>query len=102
METTRPSHDEIGVSIEHPASWSVNREQSMLAGTYGLQLWKRTISSPQQCCGIPGARVALAPELTPDQIDRTVQEKLDAYSDHLPVAREEVSVGAQGLEGVAV
>ena len=102
METTRTSHAEIGVSVEHPADWSVNREQAMLAGTYGLQLWKPRESPQQQCCGIPAARVAVVPDLTPDQIDQTVQEKLDAYSDHLPVSREEMSVGVDGLEGVAI
>ena len=36
METTRTSHNEIGVSVEHPADWSVNREQAMLAGLFNI------------------------------------------------------------------
>lgn len=102
MEKTRTSHDEIGISITHPSGWSVHHEESLLDGTYGLQLWKPTTDSPQQCCGIPGARVAVIPDLAPDEIDDKVQEKLDALSDHLPVARQKVSVGIEGIESVAV
>jgi hypothetical protein len=103
MQTKSTDYHEIGVSLEHPADWAVEHEPYMLADTYGLQCWKPAPVSPHGCCGIPAARVAVAPSLTPDQIDRTVQEKLDAYKEHqLPVAQEKVSVGVDELEGVAV
>lgn len=103
MQTRSTDYREIGVSLEHPADWSVEREQYMLADTYGFQCWKPAPASPQGCCGIPAARVAVVPNLTPDQIDPSVKEKLDAYKEYdLPVAHEKVSVGVDELEGVAV
>jgi hypothetical protein len=103
MQTRSTDYREIGVSLEHPADWAVEHEQYMFAGTHGLQLWRPTPASPQSCCGTPTARVAVAPNLTPGQIDQAVQEKLDAYREYdLPVAHEKVSVGVDELEGVAV
>jgi hypothetical protein len=46
-------------------------------------------------------RVALAYGLEPGQIEAKVREKLAAYAD-LPVEREEVGIGEEGHEGVAV
>jgi hypothetical protein len=103
METRSTEYREIGVSLEHPADWAVDYEQYMLAGTHGMELWKPAPLSPEACCGIPTARVAVAPGLAPDQIDQTVQETLDAYRENdLPVAHQKVSVGVGELEGVAV
>jgi len=103
METRSTEYREIGVSLEHPADWAVDYEQYMLAGTHGMELWKPAPLSPEACCGIPTARVAVAPGLAPDQIDQTVRETLDAYRENdLPVAHQKVSVGVGELEGVAV
>jgi len=103
MQTRSTDYHQIGVSLEHPADWVVEHEPYMLADTYGLQCWKPAPVSPQGCCGVPAARVAVAPSLTPDQIDQTVQDKLEAYREQqLPVAQEKVSVGVDELEGVAV
>ncbi|HET7271375.1 MAG TPA: M23 family metallopeptidase [Rubrobacter sp.] len=103
METTTTDYREIGVSLEHPAGWVVEQEQYMISDTYGFQCWKPTTLSPRACSGIPAVRVAVAPGLTPDQIEQTVQEKLDAYREYnLPMADAKVSVGVDELEGHAV
>jgi hypothetical protein len=103
MDTRSTDYREIGVSLEHPADWAVEHEEYMLAGTHGMQWWRSGPVSPEGCCGIPTARVAVAPGLAPEQIDQTVQEKLDAYREYdLPVAHEKVSVGVDELDGVAV
>ncbi len=92
----------VGASIVHPAQWTVERERYTLDGTYGFTLWK---PGPDPAVhdhgGKPAVRVALAYGLDPGEIEAKVREKLAAYAD-LPVEREEVSVGEEGHEGVAV
>ncbi|MCA1687544.1 MAG: M23 family metallopeptidase [Actinobacteria bacterium] len=92
----------IGASVAHPAGWSVERERYTLDDTYGFTLWKpEPDPAAHDHGGRPAVRVALAYDLEPGQIEAAVREKLAAYS-HLPMVREEVSVGERGHEGVAV
>jgi murein DD-endopeptidase MepM/ murein hydrolase activator NlpD len=102
VETERTNADVIGASMAHPAKWSVERERYTLDDTYGFTLWK---PEPEPAAhdhgGSPAVRIALAYGLEPGQIEATVRQKLAAYP-HLPMLREEVSVGEKGHEGVAV
>jgi hypothetical protein len=102
VSTERTNADVIGASIAHPAEWSVERERYTFDDTYGFTLW-RPESDPatHDHGGTPAVRVALAYGLEPGQIEAVVREKLAAYP-HLPLTREEVSVGEEGHKGVAV
>jgi hypothetical protein len=103
VSTEKTEADVVGASVVHPAGWSVERERYTLDDTYGFTLWK---PGPDPAAhdhgGRPAVRVALAYDLEPGQIGAAVREKLAAYSSHLPMLREEVSVGEKGHEGVAV
>jgi hypothetical protein len=100
--TERTEDDVIGASVAYPAKWSVERERYTLDETYGFTLWKPESGSSHDHGGTPALRVALAYGLRPEQIEATVREKLAAYS-HLPVTREEISVGEGGRKkGLAV
>jgi hypothetical protein len=98
----RTNADVIGVSISHPAKWSVERERYTFDKTYGFTVWKpEPDPATHDHGGTPAVRVALAYGLEPGQIEAAVREKLAAYP-HLRMTREEVSVGGEGHEGVAV
>lgn len=103
MEKKTTSDGVVGASIAHPARWAAGPERHTYGDTYGFTLWKPNPYHARYHGGSPMARVALAYDLQPDQIESKVQETLDAdaYSD-LPMAREEVSVGEGNLQGVAV
>lgn len=102
VSTERTNADVIGASIAHPAEWSVERERHTFEDTYGFTLWKpEPDPATHDHGGTPAVRVALAYGLEPGQIEAAVREKLAAYP-HLPMTREEVSVGGEGHEGVAV
>jgi murein DD-endopeptidase MepM/ murein hydrolase activator NlpD len=98
----RTNADVIGVSISHPAKWSVERERYTFDKTYGFTLWKpEPDPATHDHGGTPTIRVALAYDLQPEQIEATVRDTIAAYP-NLPLTREEVSVGQKGREGVAV
>ncbi len=98
-ETT--SGDWVGASVAHPEEWFVEREDATYDDTYGFVLWNPKPGTLNDHGGVPVLRVARAPDIEPGQIEKTVEEKIFAYPD-LPVGREEVPVGENGLEGVAV
>ena len=91
----------VGASIAHPAGWRVEREPYTFEGTYGFTLWKPVPGEVREHGAVPAVRVALAYGLRPDQVERTVNNKIAAYPD-LPLAREEVGVAEKVHEGVAV
>jgi hypothetical protein len=100
--TERTNADVIGASIAHPAGWAVERERHTFDDTYGFTLWRpQPDPATHDHGGSPAVRVALAYGLEPGQIGAAVREKLAAYA-HLPMEREEVRVGGEGHEGVAV
>lgn len=97
----RTSGNVVGASISHPEEWFVEREQNTYDETFGFVLWKPEPGALKDHGGIPAIRVARADDIAPDQIEQTAREKISAYPD-LPVKREEVPVGKNGLEGIAV
>ena len=106
----RTSDEAAGVSAAHPAEWLVEREPYTLDDTYGFTLWKPEPDTLQAASssegshehgGTPTMRVALAYGLRPRQIEATVKVRLEEYS-HLPMRREEVTVGEKKYRGVAV
>lgn len=99
--TTTAQADVVGASLSYPSQWSVARERHTFDETYGFTLWKPKPGSLSDHGGRPAVRVALAYGMTPDQIEATVQARLDAYPD-LPLRRETVSVAGRGHRGVAV
>ena len=100
-ETERTAGDAVGASVAHPEKWFVEREEKLHDGSFGFVLWDPKREAVADHGGIPEARVALAPEIRPLQIDETVQETLDAYPD-LRLKKQSVSVGEKDLPGVAV
>jgi murein DD-endopeptidase MepM/ murein hydrolase activator NlpD len=98
----RTNADVIGASIAHPAEWVVERERYTYDGTHGFTMWKPEFDpATHDHGGTPAVRVALAYDREPGQIEEMVREILAAYSD-LPMTHEDVSVGRERHEGVAV
>ncbi|MDQ3911504.1 MAG: hypothetical protein M3305_07005, partial [Actinomycetota bacterium] len=99
---TSDPNEAVGASLEHSYDWVAVPEEHTFDGTYGFTLWKPDPTSPQHPeSGSPAMRVALAPDLRPEQIEATVQDQLNAYP-YLPMSRGEVSVGEGRLKGVTV
>ncbi len=99
--TERTGVAEVGASISHPSEWYVERERFTYDGTYGFTLWGSGEGPSREDGGEPAARVALAYDLKPEQIEARVRETIAAYPD-LKMERETVTVGEKSLEGVAV
>jgi Peptidase family M23 len=96
----RTEGEVVGASIAHPANWTVERERYTFDGTYGFTLWRPEPGSSHDHGGTPAVRVALAYDLSPDQVDEKVSEMIAAYPD-LDVGHQTVDV-AREYEGVAV
>lgn len=99
--TERTAGGIVGASIAHPEEWFVKRERNEYDDTFGFVLWKPKPGTIADHGGMPAVRVALAHELEPGQIGRTVRERLAAYPD-LSLKLQRVKVGKEGLRGVAV
>ncbi len=95
----------IGASIVHPKGLLVEREEYTDDGTYGFTLWRPGSGASGEGGGEEGgepvARVALAYDLGPGEVEKAVREKLAALRD-VPAKRETVSVGKRKLKGVAL
>jgi len=100
---TSDPNEALGVSLVHPDILIPKYDTQTSDGKYyGFTLWKQEHRSAQHCeRGTAVARVALAYDLRPEEIEATVQEKLEAYSD-LSMTRKEVTVAEKGYRGVAV
>lgn len=97
----KTSGNVVGASIVHPKKWFVERERNTYDDTFGFVVWKPQPGTIKDHGGMPAVRVALAPELEPGQMGKTVREKLAAYPD-LRLKRQRVRVGEKGRRGVAV
>jgi murein DD-endopeptidase MepM/ murein hydrolase activator NlpD len=93
----------VGASLVHPDTLVAAYDEYTFDGIYGFTLWRKQEPESAQHYegGIPVVRVALAYDLQPEQIEPTVQDKLEVYS-HLPISRQKVSVSERGLKGVVI
>ncbi|MEW5929915.1 MAG: M23 family metallopeptidase [Gemmatimonadota bacterium] len=96
----RPLRDEVvGVSLAVPAEWRVQQDP-VLFNTYGFALFDPSGPQTGGHERSPVARIALAYQARPEQVEGLVRELMAKY-DGFPLARSEVEVG-EGLRGVAV
>jgi murein DD-endopeptidase MepM/ murein hydrolase activator NlpD len=85
--------------VNVPASWQVHPDP-VLFNTYGFALFDPSGPNMGGHERSPVARIALAYEATPDQIEDRVQELMSKHSE-FPLTRSEVVVGP-GLKGIVV
>jgi murein DD-endopeptidase MepM/ murein hydrolase activator NlpD len=90
--------DVVGVSLDVPAGWQVQSDP-VLFNTYGFALFDPQGPRLGGHARSPVARVALAYQATPGQIDELVGELMRKYAE-FPLVRSEVEAG--GVRGVAV
>jgi murein DD-endopeptidase MepM/ murein hydrolase activator NlpD len=91
--------DVVGVSVNVPADWQVQPDP-VLFNTYGFALFDSSGPSTGGHERSPVARIALAYEATPGQIEERVRGLMSKYLE-FPLTRSEVVVGP-GLRGIAV
>jgi murein DD-endopeptidase MepM/ murein hydrolase activator NlpD len=89
----------VGVSLDVPATWQVHPDP-VLFNTYGFALFDPSSPNTGGHERSPVARIALAYEATPDQIEDRVRDLMSKYSE-FSLTRSEVVVGP-GLKGIAV
>lgn len=93
-------HDDVvGVSATVPAEWRVQKDP-VLFNTYGFALFDPRSPKAGGHERSPVARIALAYQAKPNQIERLVRTLMKNYKE-FPLTRSEVSVG-NNLNGVAV
>ena len=97
--TQRISDDVAGVSIDVPSDWRVQKDP-VLFNTYGFALFDPSGPAVGGHERSPVARIALAYQVKPDQIEGLVQDLMSKYPE-FNLTRTEVVVG-QGLKGIAV
>ncbi|HEX8822489.1 MAG TPA: M23 family metallopeptidase [Archangium sp.] len=97
--TQRVSDEVAGVSIDVPSDWRVQKDP-VLFNTYGFALFDPSGPSTGGHERSPVARIALAYQVKPEQIEGLVQDLMSKYPE-FPLTRTEVVVG-QGLRGIAV
>lgn len=96
----RPLRDEVvGVSLAVPAEWRVQRDP-VLFNTYGFALFDPAGPKQGGHERSPVARISLAYQATPEQVEGLVDELMRKHA-QLPLVRSEVAVG-EGLRGIAV
>lgn len=100
-QTERTAGSILGASVAHPERWFVERERNTYDDTLGFVLWDPKREAMKDHGGVPAARVAIAPDIEPGQIGKTVREKLAEYPD-LPLQRQRVQVGEKNFRGVAI
>lgn len=93
------SDDVVGVSLDVPAAWRVQQDP-VLFNTYGFALFDPESPKTGGHERSPLARIALAYEAKPDQIEALVRRLMREYRE-FPLTRFEVAVG-ENLTGVAV
>ena len=97
---TQLVRDEVaGISVTVPGDWRVQQDP-VLFNTYGFTLFDPSGPSMGGHERSPVARVALAYQAQPGEIEALVKDLMSKYSE-FPLVRSEVLVG-QGLKGVAV
>jgi murein DD-endopeptidase MepM/ murein hydrolase activator NlpD len=93
------SDDAAGISIDVPSDWRVVKDP-VLFNTYGFALFDPSSPGVDGHERSPAARVALAYQARPDQIEGLVRDLMSKYQE-FPLTRSEVLVGT-GLRGTAV
>ena len=88
-----------GISVTVPGNWRVQKDP-VLFNTYGFALFDPSGPSTGGHERSPVARVALAYQTRPDQIEALVQDLMNKNQEFSPT-RTEVLVG-EGLRGIAV
>jgi murein DD-endopeptidase MepM/ murein hydrolase activator NlpD len=97
---TQLVRDEVaGISVTVPGDWRVQKDP-VLFNTYGFALFDPSGPSHGGHERSPVARVALAYQAQPGQIEGLVQDLMSKYSE-FPLTRSEVLV-SNGLRGIAV
>jgi murein DD-endopeptidase MepM/ murein hydrolase activator NlpD len=91
--------DVVGVSLDVPGTWRVQQDP-VLFNTYGFALFDPGSPELGGHERSPAARIALAYQVQPSQIESLVQDLMAKYAE-FPLTRSEVVVG-NGLKGVAV
>ena len=98
--TTQTVRDDVaGIAIEVPSDWRVQQDP-VLFNTYGFALFEPGGAMSGGHERSPVARVALAYQVKPDQIEGLVQDLMSKYQEFSPT-RSEVVVG-RGLRGTVV
>lgn len=90
--------DVVGVSVDVPREWSVVPDP-VLFNTYGFALFDPAGAKNGGHDRSPVARVALAYQAQPEDVEGLVQDLMAKYRE-FPLVRTEVAVG--GVRGVAV
>jgi murein DD-endopeptidase MepM/ murein hydrolase activator NlpD len=91
--------DVVGVSVNVPSDWRVQPDP-VLFNTYGFALFDPGAPETGGHERSPVARISLAYQLKPDQIEERVRDLMSKYPE-FPLTRSEVVVG-HGLRGIAV
>jgi murein DD-endopeptidase MepM/ murein hydrolase activator NlpD len=99
VRTQRVRDEVVGVSLSVPGEWHVQKDP-VLFNTYGFALFDPSGPSMGGHERSPVARIALAYQAKPDQIESLVQDLMSKYQE-FPLVRSEVVVG-HGLRGIAV
>jgi murein DD-endopeptidase MepM/ murein hydrolase activator NlpD len=98
-ELAKTIHDDVvGVTLRIPAEWRVEADP-VLFNTYGFALFDPAGAKTGGHDRSPVARVSLAYQARPEQIEGLVDDLMRKYAE-FPLVRSEVEVG--GLRGVAV
>lgn len=93
-------HDDVvGVALDVPSDWRVQPDP-VLFNTYGFALFDPSGPSMGGHERSPVARIALAYEARPSELEERVRDLMSKYQE-FPLTRSEVEVG-DGLKGIAV
>jgi hypothetical protein len=103
--TRRVTDEAVGVSVALPAQWTMNSDAVLFEKSYGFLISgeDRDPSMDGPHDREPIARVALAYDARPDQLEELVRAQFEAHQSlpGLQLSRSEVEVGS-GLRGVAI
>ena len=99
VQTQQVRDEVVGVSLDVPSDWRVHQDP-VLFNTYGFALFDPSGPSIGGHERSPAARIALAYQVKPEQIEGLVQDLMSKYPE-FPLTRTEVVVG-NGLRGIAV
>jgi murein DD-endopeptidase MepM/ murein hydrolase activator NlpD len=99
VRTQQVRDEVVGVSLDVPGDWRVQPDP-VLFNTYGFALFDPNGPSMGGHERSPVARISLAYQVKPEQIEGLVQDLMSKYPE-FPLTRTEVVVG-HGLKGTAV
>lgn len=95
--------DVVGVSLAIPAEWTVGHDPALFEKAYGFMIYgeDRDPSSDHPHDRAPVARVALAYDASPDQLEELVRVKLRRYEGFPTLERSEIRLD-NGLAGTVI